>query len=214
MSDQIRTALEGGGTINIRIKLNAYGKMDLCVTESWARQTGVQSSEIQSHVLDALDDPDGFIQGEITALFNKHLNWKAIAPAEEPEPAAEIVHDPEQDALTELMNAPCIPRRLERPIQVKRIAPRPVLTPAEELVEKIRSGLRVSLLPLDSKPGEPGGVQVMMECINPWYAAGQLMNRFLPREKLVEAEDPVELVGQTVYELSERMYGPVGGGVA
>lgn len=208
MSDTIRTALIGGGTINISIKTDTSGDFRLEVVESWARLTGIQSAVIPAADLDASSDPDGLLRSKLEELTHKHINWRVTTPLPEPEPLEEIESAPGDDIIAALLGFSDYKPRSVPATWWERTPPKPVRTPAEELVHKVRAGLRVSLLPLGGTFGTLGGVQVRMECINTAYAAGRLMNRSLSGEKLTEAADPVGLVGQTVYELSRAMYGP------
>lgn len=78
MSDIMRTALKGGGTIRISINAKADGDFHLCVTEDWARLTAVEWATIPAEKLAAAEDPDAVIREEVTRIVRKaHMNWEA-----------------------------------------------------------------------------------------------------------------------------------------
>ena len=78
MSDKLRTALRGGGSLRISIDTDGTGDFRLLVTESWER-TPVQRLTIPAGVLAEAPDPDGFIREKLTELADRHLNREARA---------------------------------------------------------------------------------------------------------------------------------------
>lgn len=77
MSDKLRTALRGGGSLRISIDTDGTGDFRLLVTESWERLTGVQRLTIPAGVLAEAPDPDGLIREKLTELADHHLNVEA-----------------------------------------------------------------------------------------------------------------------------------------
>ena len=84
MSDIMRTALKGSGSIRISIDMQTTGDIELLVTESWERLTAVERAAVPAERLEEAEDPDGVIREELTRLFRKaHLNWEAHKMAAE-----------------------------------------------------------------------------------------------------------------------------------
>lgn len=77
MSDRLRTALRGGGSIHISIETDGTGAFRLLVTESWERLTGVHRDTVPAGVLAEAPDPDGLIRERLEALTKNHLNVEA-----------------------------------------------------------------------------------------------------------------------------------------
>ena len=77
MSDRLRTALQGGGSIHISIETDGTGEFRLLVTESWERLTGVHRDTVPAWVLDDAPDPDGLIRQKLEELTKNHLNVEA-----------------------------------------------------------------------------------------------------------------------------------------
>lgn len=78
MSDIMRTALKGGGSIDILIDARSNGDFELWVKESWERLTAVENVIISAEQLAEAEDPDGVIREELTRMVRKaHMNWKA-----------------------------------------------------------------------------------------------------------------------------------------
>ena len=78
MSDIMRTALKGGGKIDILIDAQPDGDFELWVKESWERLTAVENITISAEQLAEAEDPDGVIREELTRMVRKaHMNWKA-----------------------------------------------------------------------------------------------------------------------------------------
>lgn len=209
MSDRIRTALEGSGTINIKIEVTHDNDVQLCVVESWARLTGIQRSEIKSHILDAADDPDKFIADEVTHLFNKHMNWKAAEPPKAEEPPVEAAVDPMQDAITEMMKSSVYKPRPLPPLVKPAVCERPKPSPTEELVKSIQAGTTVRLQPTRFEQGKKCGVCVTVEGINPTFSSLRTLRKELSHEQLTEAANPYGLVQYTVLDLSQKICGPI-----
>lgn len=77
MKDKLRTALRGGGSVQILINVWANGDFHLWVTEEWARLTAVKQSVITAEQLDAAEDPDAMIREELECMVEKaHLNYE------------------------------------------------------------------------------------------------------------------------------------------
>ena len=77
MSDTLRTALKGGGTIMIFVNKWANGSVELQITENWGGVTSVKKSLIPADNLNAAEDPDGMIGEKIAALVNAaHINYE------------------------------------------------------------------------------------------------------------------------------------------
>lgn len=77
MSDMMRTALEGGGEVRIKIDAWPNGNFELEVTEEWNRLTAIEWAMIPADRLDSAEDPDGVIREELTRLVREaHMNWK------------------------------------------------------------------------------------------------------------------------------------------
>lgn len=209
MNDRIRTALEGGGTISIKIEVTSNSNVQLCVTESWARLTGIQQSEIPARVLDAADDPDKFIADELAHLFNKHMNWKAAEPPKAEEPPVEAAVDPIQDAITEMMKSSVYKPRPLPPLVKPAIRERLKPSPTEELVKSIQAGTTILLQPTRFEQGKKSGIRVTVEGINPTFSALRTLRKELSNEQLAEAVNPYGLVQHTVLDLSQKICGPV-----
>lgn len=212
MSDSIRTALIGGGSIHISIETDDSRDFRLCVVESWEGLTGIHSATVPAADLEASSDPDGLLRGKLEELVSQHISWKARKPTVEQEevPADNQVNckQSKTDTTANREGRKIAATNFVSELEATTDPDTLLWSKVDELVKKIRSGLRVSLLPIDSgEIGVPGGVQVRMECINPAFGALRTMNRFLSKEKLSKAVDPVSLVAQMVYELSEDMYG-------
>lgn len=205
MSDRIRTALEGSGTISIKIEVTHDNDVLLCVEEFWARLTGIQRSEIKSHILDAADDPDKFIADEVTHLFNKHMNWKAAEPPKAVASPVEAANDPIQDVITELMKSSfCKPRPLPplvKPATCERLPP----SPAEELVKRIQAGTTVRLQPTKFEQGKKRGICVTVEGMGSMSPALCFARRELTSEQLAGADNPYGLVQRTIFELTRKL---------
>jgi len=77
MSDRLRSALAGGGSIHISVETDGAGDFSLLVTESWERLTGVRRLTIPAGELDAAPDPDGLIRERLADLAGRHLNRRA-----------------------------------------------------------------------------------------------------------------------------------------
>lgn len=77
MSDKLRTALQGGGSIRISIDTDSTGDFRLLVTEEWERLTGVQRDTVTAGELATAPDPDGLLRARLEALAAHHLNWRA-----------------------------------------------------------------------------------------------------------------------------------------
>lgn len=77
MSDKLRTALRGGGSIHISVETDGSGDFSLLVTESWERLTGINRTTIPAAVLAQAPDPDGLIRERLEDLVGMHLNWEA-----------------------------------------------------------------------------------------------------------------------------------------
>lgn len=82
MSDQLRTALKGGGSINIFIDRWANNDFHLQVTENWARLTALDQAVITAEQLDAAEDPDALIREKVLRMVEKsHINHE-VKPLE------------------------------------------------------------------------------------------------------------------------------------
>lgn len=78
MSDIMRTALKGGGSIHILIDAQSNGDFVLWVEESWARLTAQENVTISAEQLAEAEDPDGMIREELIRMVRKaHINWEA-----------------------------------------------------------------------------------------------------------------------------------------
>ena len=77
MSDKLRTALRGGGSIRVSIDTDGGGDFRLLVTECWERLTGVHRLTIPAWELDEAAAPDGLIREKLTELVDRHLNVEA-----------------------------------------------------------------------------------------------------------------------------------------
>lgn len=78
MSDIMRTALKGGGSIDILIDAQSGGDFELWVKESWGWLTAVENITISAEQLAEAEDPDGVIREELTRMVREaHMNWKA-----------------------------------------------------------------------------------------------------------------------------------------
>lgn len=77
MSDRLRRALQGGGSIHISIETDKTGDFQLLVTESWERLTGVRRETVPASVLAAAPDPDGLLRERLKALVDNHINVEA-----------------------------------------------------------------------------------------------------------------------------------------
>ncbi len=89
MSDILRTALKGGGKIDISIDVWANGDFHLWVVEKWASLTSVEQSVIPAERLTAAADPDALIGAELSRLTQAaHISWEAHKK-EPPAPGAD-----------------------------------------------------------------------------------------------------------------------------
>ena len=78
MSDVMRTALKGGGSLMISIEHGTNGDFYLRVTENWARLTSIERAVISAEEMNAAEDPDGLIGAEITKLVEEaHISYEA-----------------------------------------------------------------------------------------------------------------------------------------
>lgn len=77
MSDVMRTALKGGGSLMISINCWENGDFHLCVTEDWARLTSIERAVISAEEMNAAEDPDGLLGDTLARLVGKvHMNWE------------------------------------------------------------------------------------------------------------------------------------------
>lgn len=78
MSDIIRTALKGGGSITIQINRRSNGDFHLGVVEVWSRLTSPKQSVITAAQMDAAEDPDGLLREELKRLTDEaHMYYEA-----------------------------------------------------------------------------------------------------------------------------------------
>lgn len=78
MSDVMRTALKGGGSLMISINRWENGDFHLCVTEDWARLTSIERAVVSAEDMNAAEDPDGLLRDTAMRLVGKaHMNWEA-----------------------------------------------------------------------------------------------------------------------------------------
>lgn len=77
MSDVMRTALKGGGSLMISIEHGTNGDFYLRVTENWARLTSIERAVISAEEMNAAEDPDGLLGDTLARLVGKvHMNWE------------------------------------------------------------------------------------------------------------------------------------------
>jgi hypothetical protein len=77
MSDTLRTALKGGGSLKIAIDHIAGGGVHIRVDEYWYRMTSVEDMTITAEQLEASGNPDGLIGAEISKLVAAaHINYE------------------------------------------------------------------------------------------------------------------------------------------
>lgn len=77
MSDVMRTALKGGGSLMISINRWENGDFHLCVTEDWARLTSIERAVVSAEEIDAAEDQDGLLRDTLVRLVGKaHMNWE------------------------------------------------------------------------------------------------------------------------------------------
>lgn len=78
MSDVMRTALKGGGSLMISINRWENGDFHLCVTEDWARLTSIERTVVSAEDMNAAEDPDGLLRDTVIRMVGKaHMNWEA-----------------------------------------------------------------------------------------------------------------------------------------
>lgn len=86
MSDVMRTALKGGGSLMISINRWENGDFHLCVTEDWARLTSIERAVVPAEEMNAAEDPDGLLRETALRLIGKvHMNWEAHRMVKEEE---------------------------------------------------------------------------------------------------------------------------------
>lgn len=86
MSDVMRTALKGGGSLMISINRWENGDFHLCVTEDWARLTSIERAVVSAEELDTAKDPDGLLRDTALRLVGKaHMNWEVNERRPQPE---------------------------------------------------------------------------------------------------------------------------------
>lgn len=226
MSNTIRTALLGGGSINISIKADAKGDFQLEAVESWERLTGIQSASVSAAELAAASDPDALLREKLAELVGKHINWKAAEPTY-PDSTGEVMPWEHQTNWSSFGETGCDEKGTGqfdkspqycycycRPIPVLNIPQaedEPQNSTASRLVGKIQEGLRVVLCPLDWEPGKTCGIRATVEGETAAFAALRTCNRLLSFEQLVKSEDPGALVLEAVETLANQVGSPLSG---
>ena len=77
MSDILRTALKGSGSITMKIDRWPSGDFHLYVSECWERSFAPLQSVITAEQMDTAKDPDALIRLELERMVNKaHIYYE------------------------------------------------------------------------------------------------------------------------------------------